>query len=286
MASYRYTLLDVFTDVPLAGNGLAVIHDADAIDDAMMHRIARETRLSETSFVKTADAEGADYRHSIWMLSGEIPFAGHPSLGTAVAVARARGESRTTYVQQTRPGLQPVDVEIDGLRARASMLQEPADFGPELDAADVMGLVRLEARDTDPAHPPQVVSTGVPQVLAFVSDVGALERAWPDYDGIGSLLAPHGAIVLYVACLHGGHGQVRARAFTGYAEEGEDPATGSAAGPLCACVAERGGPRELDISQGSEMGRPSRLRAVLEGDRVRVGGDAVVLVDGTLHLDG
>ena len=286
MGSYRYTVLDVFTDVPLAGNGLAVIHDADGIDDATMHRIARETRLSETSFVKSAEADGADYRHSIWMLSGEIPFAGHPSLGTAVAVARARGESRATYVQQTRPGLQPVDVEIDGLRARASMLQEPVAFGPELDAADVMGLVRLESGDADPAHPPQVVSTGVPQVLAFVSDVGALERAWPDYDGIRALLAPHAAIVLYVACLDGGDGRVRARSFTGYAEEGEDPATGSAAGPLCACVAERGGPRELDIAQGVEMGRPSRLRASVEGDRVRVGGDVVVLVDGTLHLDG
>ncbi|CAA9497212.1 MAG: Phenazine biosynthesis protein PhzF like [uncultured Solirubrobacteraceae bacterium] len=283
--TFRYTLLDVFTDVPLAGNGLAVIHDADALDDATMHRIARETRLSETSFVKTADDPGADYRHSIWMMSGEIPFAGHPSLGTAVAVARARGETRATYVQQTRPGLQPVDVEIDGVRARASMLQEPAAFGPELDAADVMGLVRLEGADADPTHPPQVVSTGVPQVLAFVSEREALERAWPDYDAIGSLLAAHGAIVLYVAWL-GDEGVVRARSFTGSAEEGEDPATGSAAGPLCACLAERGGPTALEIVQGVEMGRPSRLHAALEDGRVRVGGDAVVLVDGTLHLDG
>ena len=283
--TFRYTLLDVFTDVPLAGNGLAVIHDADALDDATMHRIARETRLSETSFVKTADDPGADYRHSIWMMSGEIPFAGHPSLGTAVAVARARGETRATYVQQTRPGLQPVDVEIDGVRARASMLQEPAAFGPELDAADVMGLVRLEGADADPTHPPQVVSTGVPQVLAFVSEREALERAWPDYDAIGSLLAGHGAIVLYVAWL-GDEGVVRARSFTGSAEEGEDPATGSAAGPLCACLAERGGPTALEIVQGVEMGRPSRLHAALEDGRVRVGGDAVVLVDGTLHLDG
>jgi len=285
LPAYRYTLLDVFTDVPLAGNGLAVVHDADALDDATMHRIARETRLSETSFVKTAEDPGADYRHSIWMMSGEIPFAGHPSLGTAVAVARARGQSRATFVQQTRPGLQPVDVEIDGVRARASMLQEPATFGPELDAADVMGLVRLEGADADPAHPPQVVSTGVPQVLAFVSGAGALERAWPDHDAIGSLLAGHGAIVLYVAWLDG-DGAARARSFPGSAEAGEDPATGSAAGPLCACVAERGGPRALDIVQGVEMGRPSRLQAALEDDRVRVGGDAVVLVDGTLHLDG
>src|SRR3712207_5630566 len=110
-----------------------------------MQALARETRLSETSFVQSAGDYDADYRHRIWMMGGEIPFAGHPSLGAAVAVARVRGESRATYVQRTGAGLQPVDVEIDGTRAHASMLQEPARFGPELDPGDVLGTVRLEA---------------------------------------------------------------------------------------------------------------------------------------------
>jgi len=88
------TWLDVFTSTPLTGNQLAVVHDADRLDDATMLAFARETRLSETTYVQAASAAGADYRNRIWTMAGELPFAGHPSLGTAVAVARARGEIR------------------------------------------------------------------------------------------------------------------------------------------------------------------------------------------------
>jgi trans-2,3-dihydro-3-hydroxyanthranilate isomerase len=122
VAEHRYTLLDVFTATPLQGNQLAVIHGADGVPDAVMHAMARETKLSETSFVQSASASGADYRHRIWMMRGEIPFAGHPSLGAAVAVARERDVARATLVQETLAGLQPIDVEVDGPRARASML--------------------------------------------------------------------------------------------------------------------------------------------------------------------
>ena len=92
--AHALTWLDVFTDRPLTGNGLAVVHDADGLDDATMLAFARETRLSETTFVQTATEAGADYRNRIWMTQRELPFAGHPSLGTAVAVARARGRVR------------------------------------------------------------------------------------------------------------------------------------------------------------------------------------------------
>ena len=120
------------------------------------------------------EAQRADYRHRIFMMTGEIPFAGHPSLGVAAAVARARGEAQASYVQQTQPGEQAVDVELEGLRARVSMLQEPPAFGPELDPAEVLGLVGLSAADADPRLPCQVVATGVPQVLACVADASAL----------------------------------------------------------------------------------------------------------------
>src|SRR3954454_7696256 len=116
------TWLDVFTDRRLTGNGLAVVHDADGLDDATMQDFARETRLSETTFVQTATQDGADYRNRIFMPTQELPFAGHPSLGTAVAVALARGESEARYVQQTGAGLQPIDVRVEGPRAEASML--------------------------------------------------------------------------------------------------------------------------------------------------------------------
>ena len=283
IAAHPYTLLDVFTDRPLAGNGLAVVHDADPLSDATMHAFARETKLSETSFVQTAEG-GADYRHRIFMMSGEIPFAGHPSLGTAVAVARARGESRVTYVQQTQPGEQAIDVELDGLRASVSMLQEPPQFGPELDPDDVLGLVGLDGEAADPALPCQVVSTGVPQIVACVRDAAALRRVLPDYDRIGRLLAAHDAIALYLAAVDPETGKARARSFLRTAEMGEDPATGSAVGPLAAHVAARTGVERLEVDQGVEMGRPSRLVAWLDGDRVRVGGDVVILAEGTVHL--
>jgi trans-2,3-dihydro-3-hydroxyanthranilate isomerase len=269
----------------MTGNGLAVVHDADAIPDGVMHALARETKLSETSFLQSPDAGGADYRHRIWMPSGEIPFAGHPSLGAAAAFARARGESRATYVQQTEAGLQPVDVEIEGLLAHVSMLQEPARFGPELEPGDVLQTVGLEGDDADPSLPAQVVSTGVEQLLVQLRSAAALAGLLPDYDRIGALLRAHSAIVLYVSAVDVEAGTAHARAFTGSAAIGEDPATGSAAGPLCALVAARTGVDALDIVQGEEMRRPSRLRAAMEDDRVRVGGDAVVVLEGTLHLD-
>jgi len=129
-----YTLLDVFTDVRLAGNPLAVVHDADALDERTMLAFAIETKLSETSFVQTRRAAGADYRNRIFSMAGELPFAGHPSLGTAVAVARRRGVSgEAVYVQETGAGLQPIEVLIEGDAASTSMLQEPPRFGPELD---------------------------------------------------------------------------------------------------------------------------------------------------------
>jgi trans-2,3-dihydro-3-hydroxyanthranilate isomerase len=283
VAAHRFFQLDVFTSTPLEGNGLAVVQDADDLTDAAMQAFARETRMSETSFTQRPTADGADYRHRIWTMAGEIPFAGHPSLGTAAAVAIARGEQRATYVQQTAAGLQPVDVELEGAVAHVSMLQEPAEHGPELDPAEVLPMAGLEAAAAHPELPVQVVSTGVNQVLVPVRDAAVLARVRPDYERLGALIASHAAIVVYLCAIDGG--AVKARSFMSTAEMGEDPATGSAAGPLAAYVAARTGVQAIEIEQGGEIGRPSVLRAALEGDRVRVGGDAVVVIDGTVRLD-
>jgi trans-2,3-dihydro-3-hydroxyanthranilate isomerase len=281
---HRFTLVDVFTSERLKGNGLAVVDDADGVDDAVMRAFAREMRLSETSFVQSPQA-GGHYRNRIFMPTGEIPFAGHPSLGAAVAVARARGRRTVTYVQETHAGEQPVDVELDGDRARVSMLQEPARFDDELDPEAVLGAVGLEASEADPDLPAQLISTGLLTLIACVREPGALRRVLPDYGALASLLGPRDAIVLYLAHVDRSTGSAVARAFTRAAEVGEDPATGSAAGPLCAHVAARTGRDRLEITQGVEMGRRSVLRAQMDGDRVRVGGDAVVVVDGQVTLD-
>ena len=297
--SLSYLQLDVFTEVPLEGNGLAVVLGADGVGDRTMGAFARETRQAETTFVQAPRAEGADYRNRIWTIAGEIPFAGHPSLGTAVAVARSRGESKSRYVQETGAGLQPVEVARDGDggeaagggevavgddRWRASMLQEPAAFGPLLEPAELMAAAGLRAADAHPELPPQLVSTGLPTVIAPVRDEAAIGRAEPDLDAIDALVRPHGADNLYLAWCEAESGRAHARMFSRLVMGGEDPATGSAAGPLGAYLAERAGVPRVEIAQGAEMGRPSRLLAEMEDERVRVGGDAVVVVEGTVRL--
>jgi trans-2,3-dihydro-3-hydroxyanthranilate isomerase len=284
-AGLRVTWLDVFTDTPLAGNALAVVQGADGLDDEAMLRFARETRLSETTFVQTPTREGADYRNRIWMMSGELPFAGHPSLGTAVAVAHARGEREARYVQETRAGLQPLEVELAGRRARASMLQEPAVFGAELDPGEALAPLGLQASDAHPDLPPQVVSTGVRQLLVPVRDARVLEELAPEREPVRALLDAHEAITVYLAACDPVAGTASARAyFPDLGAVAEDPATGSAAGPLCAYLQRWTGASRLRIEQGVAMGRPSVLECSMEGDRVRVGGDVVVVVEGSLHL--
>jgi trans-2,3-dihydro-3-hydroxyanthranilate isomerase len=272
----------VFTSRRFAGNRLAVVHEADRVPDRAMQAFARETGLSETSFLQAPRRVGADYRHRIWMVRHEIPFAGHPSLGAAVAHVRATGRASATVVQQTGAGLQPVEVELAGDRARSSMLQEPMVLGPALDPAEVTSLVGLGEDDLEPALSPRVVGTGVPQLLVVVRDRGAVERcAAPPAADLASLVDRHGAVVLYVAAVVGERAHARS-----FFPGGEDPATGSAAGPLLAYVREHTAIGRLEIAQGVEMGRPARLEAHMDGDRVRVGGDSVVVLEGRVRLDG
>jgi trans-2,3-dihydro-3-hydroxyanthranilate isomerase len=281
----RLTWLDVFTSTPLAGNQLAVVHDADGLDDDTMLAFARETRLSETTYVQRPTRAGADYRNRIFSLPGEMPFAGHPSLGTAVAVARARGDERARYVQETVAGLQPIDVELDGDRARATMLQEPPSFGTCPAPGDVMAAAGLTAADAHPQLPPQVVSTGLTHLLAPLADEAALRRVAPSRAALGALLEPLGAALLYLTAVDLDAGAADARGFfVDPAAITEDPATGSAAGPLLAYLRERAGTTALTVRQGTAIGRPSRIDCAWADDRPRVSGDVVVVADGHVLL--
>jgi trans-2,3-dihydro-3-hydroxyanthranilate isomerase len=267
----------------LAGNGLAVVHDADALDDATMLAFARETQLSETSFIQSPVAEGAMYRNRIWTIARELPMAGHPSLGAAVAEARVRGERSARYVQQTPAGLQPVEVELrgDGRTARAEMLQEPAEFHARPDPERIARVCGLRAADLHPELRPQWVATGVPQLMVPLVDRDALLRARVGAaEPLYELITEGGGIVVYMAVV-GEDGRGWARSF--WAEgpvAGEDPATGSAVGPLCAYLVRYAGISSISVQQGAEVGRPSRLDARIDGDRVRVGGDCVIVMTG------
>jgi len=247
---------------------------------------AVETKLSETSFVQSPDAADADYRHRIWMTTREVPFAGHPSLGAAVAVARARGESQVRYIQQTHAGLQPVDVELDGRRGRASMFQEPPVFGPELPPERVFEAIGLDPSDAAPDLPVQVVSTGAWQIITPVSGPEALARCRPDGPAVAALINEHDALTIYAFASDPATCATRARAFMFDVGDVsvEDPATGSAAGPLIAYLYQRSGIERISIDQGVEMGRPSRLDAAVAGDRVSIAGDVVILAEGIVDL--
>jgi trans-2,3-dihydro-3-hydroxyanthranilate isomerase len=291
--AHALTWLDVFTSRPLTGNGLAVVHDADGLDAAAMLGFARETKLSETTFVQTAGDPGADYRNRIWMTTGELRFAGHPSLGTAVAVARARGEREARYVQQTGAGLQPIDVEIGGRVDRASMLQEPAAFGEEVEPARALGALGLSDADAHPELPPQVVGTGIDHLMVPLGDAAALDRARPDATALRELLATAGCVCAYLTVPDPDRERAAARSFfVDAAGAVEDPATGSAAGPLAVHLARHGRIAfgdEIEISQGAEIGRPSTLFARVDGsaeqvEKVEVGGSAVPVARGEFRL--
>src|SRR5262245_49348478 len=287
--NHRFSWLDVFAERPLAGNGLAVVDDADGVADETMLAVAQEMRLSETTFVQSSDVEVADYRNRIWDPHEELPFAGHPSLGTAVAVARWRGLEEASFVQQTGAGLQPIEVRSEGENWRAEMVQNQAEFGTELDVEALMHAIGLNPAEAHQDLAPQVVSTGLPTAVVPLSEPDSLDRAKPDYAAIDAALAgaePRAgeAPNLYLVWTDTGSGEARARMFASLVPGGEDPATGSAAGPLGAYLAERAGLERVRVRQGEQMGRPSVLDVETTDGVPRVGGGVIPVIDGEVSL--
>ena len=287
--NHRITWLDVFAERPLAGNGLAVVDDADGIADEMMLAFAREMGLSETTFVQSPAADGADYRNRIFTVAREIPFAGHPSLGTAVAVARWRALQEASFVQETQAGLQPIELRDEDGRWRAEMVQNAPEFGTELDVEAVMHAVGLNPAEAHQDLPPQVVSTGLPTAIVPVSDASSLERITPDYEAIDAALAdaePRAGETpnFYLVWVDEESSGARARMFSTVVPGGEDPATGSAAGPLGAYLSQRQSRERVVIRQGEEMGRPSVLQVEMVDGRPRVGGGVIPVIDGEISL--
>jgi trans-2,3-dihydro-3-hydroxyanthranilate isomerase len=287
--THRIAWLDVFAERPLAGNGLAVVGDADDVADEVMLAFARETDLAETTFVQSPQADGADYRNRIFTIAMEIPFAGHPSLGTAVAVARWRGLEEASFVQETRAGLQPIEVRAEQEGWRAEMVQNEPEFGTELDAEALMHAVGLNPAEAHQDLGPQVVSTGLPTAIVPVSEADSLSRIEPDFAAIDAALAdaePRAGETpnLYLVWADPEAAEARARMFTTAVSGGEDPATGSAAGPLGAYLAEHAGRERVVIRQGEEIGRPSVLEVEMADGRPRVGGGVIPLIDGEVTL--
>lgn len=299
----RYHVLDVFTDRPFGGNPLAVFPDADGVPDELMPRIARELNLSETVFVLRPRLEGAHRRLRIFTPGVELPFAGHPTIGAAIQLANSglvtfAGE-RAVFDLEEEVGLLRITVRRPRGRptfAELTAAQLPV-VGPPAPGREVLArLLGLSPADLA-ASPldPEAVSCGVPFLFVPVKSRAVLGRVRLDRAEWERSLAGYWAPQVYVFCdepeLPGSH--LRARMFAPAMGISEDPATGAAAAALAGYLAprstERAGSLRWTVEQGFEMGRPSliQIQCTVDGTGVRsvqVGGTAVPLMDGVLHL--
>jgi trans-2,3-dihydro-3-hydroxyanthranilate isomerase len=279
VARLRYVIADVFTDTPLAGNQLAVFTDAREIPEEMLQRLAREMNLSETTFVYPPAADG-HVRMRIFTPATELPFAGHPTLGTAFVLAAPLqlGEIRI----ETARGTVPVTLEREGARIVFGRMVQPLPTVTLFELADEL----LAVLGVDSQLPVELYDNGVQHVFVACHSEDELVALQPDLQRIKSL-------GLYgINCFAGAGARWKTRMFGPALGVAEDPATGSAAGPLAYHLARHGRIAfgdEIEISQGVEIGRPSTLYARAEGtadavERIEVGGSAVVVSRGEFQL--
>jgi trans-2,3-dihydro-3-hydroxyanthranilate isomerase len=261
-------IVDVFAERPCEGNQLAVVESGSALDTAAMQRIAREMNFSETTFVTTVDETGADVR--IFTPHEELPFAGHPTLGTAWVLGRDVGRSRLRLLAGN------VDVELDGNMA---WMEPPLPDLREPIPADVAA--RLIGAVPDADWPARRVHSGAEYCLVPVPSLAALRSIRPDLDAVRKL-SPGGA--LFTVCREAYSDDadfaVRMHFFDGIGMR-EDPATGSANSAFAAYLRELGSLGDFVVEQGFEIGRPSRLYLGI-GATLRVGGRVQLIVEGQL----
>ena len=276
MATYRFVFADVFTDVPFAGNQLAVFTDARGIPEERLQPLAREINFSETVFVYLAEGDG-HARLRIFTPTLELPFAGHPVLGTAFVLGGPLQLDELWL--ETGAGIVPVRLERDGSRIVFGwMRQPPFPFEPYDQADELLALLGVE----ESGLPVELYRQGPGHVLIELDSPEAVAALRPD---IGALLelSPYGT-----CCFARDGERWKARVFVPAHGVGEDPATGSAAGPLAVHLARHGRIAfgdEIEIRQGVELGRPSTLYAVARSpEEVEVGGSAVVVARGEFRL--
>ncbi|PYS63871.1 MAG: phenazine biosynthesis protein [Acidobacteria bacterium] len=316
MPNYNFIQLDVFTDRAFCGNPLAVFPEAEGLSDERMQQIAREMNLSETVFVLPSEKEAVLRRLRIFTPSSELPFAGHPVVGTWNCLARdgvvplpENGNGWVSIKHEVGIGVLPVDIEFkEGEPGRVVMTQgkfeirgEIEDWHEQAEIARALGLAR---EDLDETLPIQAVSTGNTMLLVPVrslSDLGNCRPNLPLLDEISkrSDFAEANATGCYAftrETIEIGEARAHARFFIGQ-NIGEDPATGSAAGPLggylvyhdAARVEAQDGAYRFVIEQGDFIHRPSRIGLEVKGkpgsvEEVRVGGTSVVVARGTLEF--
>jgi trans-2,3-dihydro-3-hydroxyanthranilate isomerase len=276
---FRYVIVDVFTSEPLTGNQLAVFTDARAIPEERLQRLAKEMNFSESAFVYPPEGEG-HVKVRIFTTSTEVPFAGHPCLGTAFVMAAPL--QLVDVVLETGNGLVPVHLEREGPRIVFGRMEQPLPTISEFDGADEL----QEVLGVTARLPIELYDNGIQHVFVVLGsedEVAALKPNFTELEDFGPLA---------ISCCAGSELRWKNRMFFPGLGGTEDPATGSAAGPLALHLARHGRSAfgdEIEIHQGVEIGRHSTLFARVEGsadvvERIEVGGSAVVVARGEFHV--
>jgi trans-2,3-dihydro-3-hydroxyanthranilate isomerase len=279
VAAWRYVVCDVFTDRPLGGNPLAVFTDARAIPEELYQPIAREMNLSETVFVFPPEQDG-HVKMRIFTPVRELPFAGHPILGTAFVLA---GPMQLMEIRlEAGLGVVPVRLEREGSKIVFGRMTQPIPSTERVDdEAELLAALGVEGSEL----PVEMYDNGPQTAFVALGSDDQVAALAPDYGRLAELGG-------HVMCFAGSGRLWKARMFAPASGVNEDPATGSAAGPLAIHLARHAWIEwgdEIEISQGAEIGRPSTLYACAEGsngqvERVEVGGSAVVIARGEFRI--
>jgi len=301
-AALDYFVVDVFTETPLQGNPLAVVMNTCGLATAQMQAMAREFNLSETTFVErraTEKEQQEGVRVRIFTTQEELPFAGHPTLGTAsvlklTAPETVRGGKITLALNV---GAVPVQFDRDGgdaVPCFGEMTQREPEFGAELEGAEIAPLIGLAAADLDPGLTPQIVSTGNPFAIVVLRSVEALGRLKVDHDAATPWLRERGGRWFYALAPDPAGTRDRTQPYRARMQfyGGEDPATGSAAGCAISYLVAHGAvpsDQRIHVRQGVEIGRRSDLfltakRESAKVTDVRVAGSTVLVAKGRLFL--
>jgi trans-2,3-dihydro-3-hydroxyanthranilate isomerase len=290
-----FVLVDVFAGTPLTGNPVALVPDADGLDTVRMQAIAREFNQSETTFLLRPQLPGATWQlRSFTPIGAEVLGAGHNALGAwlwLAAAGRLPDAPDAPLAQQIGDQVLPVTVIRDsGQPVVVSMDQSAPQFGAAVDdRAALAAALGLAAGDLVAEVPAQVVATGAGHLLVPLVDRAAVDRAAPDARRLAAVLAQVGGEGCYLYSLdpvNAADAVAYTRFFNPTMGISEDPATGTAAGPLLALLVARGTVPEGTsvIEQGYALGRPSRITVTVSGERVRVSGSGVVSAEGALLL--
>ena len=290
--NHRYTVVDVFTSRPLAGNPVAVVFDADGLDTVAMQAIANWTNLSETTFVMTPTTPAADYRLRIFTPRSELPFAGHPTLGSAHAIleaGRATLRQGGRLVQQCDIGLVDVTIEA-GADGRQITFALPSAQVKPLPPADAAELELILGSKLSHENAPAIVNVGPVWVVLPMTDAAAVLDLKPAFGRLAAFERRLGVTGLTVFGRYPqGDVDIEVRAFAPSCGVEEDPVCGSGNASVAAYLWERGllpaGGTAYVAAQGRRVGRDGRVKVQVGADgQVRVGGSCITCVDGRLAL--